>query len=134
MTPRWINLPVIGDREGRGLLSVVEAANHIPFTIERVFYIYHVPANAVRGCHAHRVSHDVLVAISGSCWACLDDGKNKTSVALDTPARGLHLAPLIWIELKNFSQDCILLAFSSHKYNNRKGYIDEYKAFLEYVR
>ena len=56
MTPRWINLPVIGDREGRGLLSVVEVANHIPFAIKRVFYIYHVPANLLcDGMYSHTV-------------------------------------------------------------------------------
>ena len=37
----------------RGNLFVAEVAKQLPFAIQRVFFINHVPANATRGGHAH---------------------------------------------------------------------------------
>lgn len=59
-----INLPKNGDR--RGNLSVIEENNHIPFKIERVFWIYDVPGGESRGGHACRETEEFIVALSGS--------------------------------------------------------------------
>ena len=44
---RIINLPKIEDI--RGNLSFVEEANHVPFKINRVYWIYDVPGGEFRG-------------------------------------------------------------------------------------
>ncbi|MDP3269182.1 MAG: WxcM-like domain-containing protein, partial [Legionella sp.] len=49
---RIIELPKI--HEPRGNLSFVESNNHIPFAIERVYYVYDVPGGSDRGGHAHK--------------------------------------------------------------------------------
>jgi hypothetical protein len=46
---KLINLKTISD--GRGSLTVIE--NILPFSVERVFYIYNVGANIKRGGHRH---------------------------------------------------------------------------------
>lgn len=44
----------------QGDLVFAEAEGHVPFSIARVFYVYDVPADAVRGGHAHRsLWHDL---------------------------------------------------------------------------
>lgn len=48
---RMIDLPKISDP--RGNLTFVENSRHIPFDIQRVYYLYDVPGGAERGGHAH---------------------------------------------------------------------------------
>ena len=67
-----IPLPKNGDR--RGNLSVVEHFRHIPFKIERAFWIYDVPGGETRGGHAYRETEELIVALSGSFDVIIDDG------------------------------------------------------------
>ena len=41
-----IELPVIHDR--RGNLTFIEGGDHVPFQIQRVYYLYDVPSNSRR--------------------------------------------------------------------------------------
>lgn len=47
-----IDLPRVPNLLGN--LSFIEGERHIPFAIERVYYLYDVPGGAERGGHAHR--------------------------------------------------------------------------------
>ena len=47
-----IDIPKIEDR--RGNLSVVEEFKNVPFHIARAYWLYDVPAGAMRGGHAHK--------------------------------------------------------------------------------
>ena len=49
---RIIDLPRI--EEPRGNLTFVENGKHIPFSIQRVYYLYDVPGGAMRAGHGHR--------------------------------------------------------------------------------
>ena len=68
--PRYIN--------PRGNLTFVEGRQHIPFDIQRVYYLYDVPGGAERGGHAHKALHQLIIAMSGSFDVVLDDGGQKT--------------------------------------------------------
>ena len=70
-----IELPVIADT--RGNLTFVEANEHIPFDIKRVYYLYDVPGGAARGGHAHKKLQQIIIALSGGFDVLLDDGNNK---------------------------------------------------------
>jgi len=59
-----IDFPVIHDQ--RGNLSFIEGGEHIPFGIERVYYLYDVPGGAERGGHAHEDLEQVIICMSGS--------------------------------------------------------------------
>jgi len=115
----------------RGSLSIVESARHIPFGIERVFWIYDVPDGGARGAHAHRACHQLLIAASGSFSVVLDDGVNRRTVLLDRPNCGLHIPPGIWAEEQGFSSGSICLVLASHPFDEAD-YIRDYGEFLQY--
>lgn len=72
MDAHIINLPKFLDR--RGNLSFIEENNHIPFKIERAYWIYDVPGGEARGGHAYKENQEFIVALSGSFDVMLDDG------------------------------------------------------------
>ena len=95
-----IQLPKIHDP--RGNLTFIESNRHIPFDIERVYYLYDVPGGAERGGHAHKKLQQFIIAMSGSFDIIIDDGFNKRRIHLNRSYYGLYLCPMIWREIDNF--------------------------------
>ena len=123
---RLIELPKIGDR--RGNLSVIEEKNHIPFKVERTFWIYDVPGGESRGGHAYRSTEEFIVALSGSFDVVLDDGKERKTFSLNRSYYGLYVPKMIWREMTNFSTNSVALVLSSTKYD-AADYIRDYEQF-----
>ena len=123
-----INLPRIQD--SRGNLTFVEGGNHIPFDIQRVYYLYDVPGGSERGGHAHKGLHQLIIAMSGSFDVLLDDGANKKRVHLCRSYYGLYVCPMIWRELDNFSSGSVCMVLASNVYDEADYYRD-YTEFLE---
>lgn len=119
---RVIDLPKIHDP--RGNLTFIEGGNHIPFDIQRVFYLYDVPGGSDRGGHALKKCHQFLVAMSGSFDVILDDGRTKKRVHLNRSYYGLYLPPAIWREMDNFSSGSVCMVLASHKYDEHDYYRD----------
>ena len=80
-----------------------EVDRHVPFSVRRVFAIYGVPMGQERGAHAHRRTHQFVIMLSGSCAVDFNDGTNIGTEFLNTPTQGLHVPPLVWIKLRDFS-------------------------------
>jgi UDP-2-acetamido-3-amino-2,3-dideoxy-glucuronate N-acetyltransferase len=112
----------------RGNLSVGEFERDIPFTPKRYFLIFDVPAGEIRGEHAHRLCHQFLICIRGSCRVVLDDGKQRREIALDRPDLGIYLPPMIWGSQHAYSADATLLVFAS-EYFDQTDYICSYGEF-----
>lgn len=125
---KLIDLNQLGDE--RGLLTVIEENNTIPFEIKRVFYIYGTTNGVSRGMHAHYKTRQALIAVKGSCTISLDDTRRKTEVVLDHPTKALLLEPNDWHEMYDFSPDCVLLVLASHLYDS-EDYIRDYTKFIE---
>lgn len=125
---QFISLPKITD--SRGSLTFMEGNKKIPFEIKRVYYIYDVPKNETRGYHSHYAQHQFLIAIKGSFEVVLDTGKETCRIIVDTPTTGLHIKPDIWHFMENFSENCLLLALSSHNYDE-SDYIRCYDQYLK---
>ena len=123
---RLIELPKIGDR--RGNLSVIEEKNHIPFKVERTFWIYDVPGGESRGGHAYHSTEEFIVALSGSFDVVLDDGKERKTFSLNRSYYGLYVPKMIWREMTNFSTNSVALVLSSTKYD-AADYIRDYELF-----
>lgn len=123
---RFIELPRIGDR--RGNMSVIEEKNHIPFKIERTFWIYDVPGGESRGGHAYRSSEEFIVALSGSFDVVLDDGKERKAFSLNRSYYGLYVPKMMWREIVNFSTNSVALVLSSTKYD-AADYVRDYEQF-----
>lgn len=114
----------------RGALVALEGGKEIPFEIRRVYYLYHLSNNFHRGFHAHRSLEQVAVCISGSCSFLLDDGLNRQTLNLASPAQGLRIEPMVWHEMFDFSSDCLLMVIASEHYDE-SDYIRDYEQFIK---
>jgi hypothetical protein len=124
---RIIELPKIQDP--RGNLTFIEGKSHIPFDIQRVYYLYDVPGGAERGSHAHRQLQQFIVAMSGSFDVVLDDGHQKGRFHLNRSYFGLYVSPMMWRTLDNFSSGSVCMVIASMPYNE-SDYIRDYDTFL----
>lgn len=122
------DLPKISDP--RGNLTFIEGKRHVPFDIERVYYLYDVPGGAERGGHAHKELEQLIIAMSGSFDVVLDDGANRKRVHLNRSYNGLYVCPMIWRELDNFSSGSVCMVLASNKYDE-SDYYREYEDFLK---
>lgn len=119
--------------DGLGKLVAIETCFDVPFDFKRVFYIYGVAKEASRGHHAHLVTKQYIIAVSGSCCVTLNDGKKETTYKLHKPNVGLFQDALIWGKMFDFSQDCVLVVLASEHYD-ASDYIHSFDEFLETVR
>ncbi len=127
MEARIIDLPKIVDN--RGNLSFVEEENHIPFKIERTFWIYDVPGGEDRGGHAYRETEEFIIALSGSFDVVLDDGKgNVQTFQLNRSYYGLYVPKKIWRQMVNFSTNSVAMVLASTSYD-ASDYIRDYEEF-----
>ena len=125
-----IKLPLITDL--RGDLTYGEYDQHLPFAPKRFFVIHNVPTLAVRGEHAHKEQHQVLVCLQGACSVVVDDGVHRDEIILNTPEIGLHIPSMVWATQYKYSADAILLVLASDIYNADE-YIRDYDQFLDQV-
>lgn len=116
-----------------GNITVVEGNRSMPFDINRVYYLYDVPAEEERGGHAHKELYQIMIAASGSFNINLDDGKTKRSFFLNHPNQALLIIPGIWRELNDFSSGSVCLVLASLLYD-AKDYIRDYSDFLNYKK
>ena len=115
--------------DDRGSITPIEFPRDIPFPIERVYYLYGVPANGERGGHAHRDLRQILIAVAGSFDVVLNDGKSTLTQRLDCPASGLLIPQMVWRELKNFSEGAVCLVLASAMYAE-DDYIRDFSEFM----
>lgn len=123
-------LPLIEDM--RGNLIAAEAQKLLPFVPHRFFIVLDVPSAEVRGEHAHRRCHQFLVCVRGSVNVVVDDGHRRREYRLDSPQRGLHIAPGVWATQYGYSSDAALLVLASEAYD-ASDYIRDYDEFLAAV-
>jgi dTDP-4-dehydrorhamnose 3,5-epimerase-like enzyme len=126
-----IDFPKITDP--RGNLTFIESNRHIPFEIQRVYYLYDVPGGAERGGHAHRELQQLIIAMSGSFDVVLDDGYEKKRFHLNRSYYGLYICPMIWREIDNFSSGSVCMVLASTFYDEADYYRD-YEEFLASVQ
>lgn len=126
-----IKLPKFEDP--RGNLSFIEEFNHIPFKIERAYWIYDVPGGEIRGGHAFKIQQEIIVALSGSFDVVVDDGQNKQSFSLNRSYYGLYLPAGLWRQMQNFSTNSLALVLSSTHYDE-KDYIYDFSEYLNFRR
>jgi hypothetical protein len=126
-----IHLPRVPDP--RGNLTFIEGDRHVPFDIKRVYYLYDVPGGASRGGHGHRNLHQLVVAMAGSFDIILDNGEDAERFTLNRSYYGLHIPPMTWRELENFSSGAVCLVLASEHYDERD-YFRDYDAFLHEAR
>ena len=124
-----LHLRRIHDRAGN--ITPVENNIHIPFGVQRVYYLYDIPGGESRAAHGHKDLEQFIVAASGGFDITIDDGINKKTIQLNRPYLGLHIKPGIWRDISNFSSGAICLVLASLPYNEGD-YIRDYQEFKNY--
>ena len=128
-----IQLQKLGDE--RGSLVALEDQKNVPFPIRRVYYLFGTKADVKRGLHAHHNLKQMIIAVRGSCrfLLLLDNGNERVEILLDNPAQGLMIQSLMWREMYEFSEDCVLMVLADAHYDETD-YIRDYKEFVEIFR
>ena len=126
-----LHLNKIDSPERAGNLTFVENNTDIPFTVERIYYLYDVPGGESRGAHGHKDLEQIVIAASGSFDITIDDGRNKKTVQLNRSYMGLNIKPAIWRDISNFSSGAICLVLASQKYFE-EDYIRDYSEFIKH--
>lgn len=117
----------------KGNLTPIEGGIDVPFEIMRVFYLYDVPGGEERGGHAHRALHQVMIAASGSFDIVVEDGRSSRTFFLNRSNFGLHIPPMLWANLQNFSSGSVALVLASAHYDEADYYRD-HDAYLRAVQ
>lgn len=126
-----IQLPKHFDR--RGNLSVIEEFSHIPFKIERTYWIYDVPGGEVRGGHAYKQNQEFIVALSGSFDVILDNGIERKTYSLNRSYYGLYVPKGTWRQMQNFSTNALALVLASISFDPGD-YIYDYSLFSKLLK
>jgi len=113
--PRIVQLPKFLDP--RGNLSFIEENNHVPFRIERAYWIYDVPGGEIRGGHAYKTLQEFIIALSGSFEVVLNDGKDEMRFNLNRSYYGLYVPRMYWRSLENFSTNSLALILADNVYD-----------------
>lgn len=116
--------------DDRGLLTVAEAGQHVPFDIRRVYWQHGTPAGVARGGHGHRRLEQVVIAVSGRCDLVLDDGKRRFRYRLDHPSAGLYIGPMVWRDMVDFAPGTVILFLVSEPYDES----EYYRSYADFAR
>lgn len=123
-------VPLTLVEQGRGNLLAGQFPEHLPFVPHRFFVVSGVPADEVRGQHAHRTCHQFIVALQGSVVAQVWDTEGHRNYTLATPEVGLHMPPMTYGTQRDYSADAVLLVLASDPYDV-DDYLDSFETFCE---
>ena len=130
--PCMVDLPRIYDP--RGNLTFIQNGDAVlPFTIERVYWTYDVPAGEERGGHSHHEGREMLVALEGSFCVNLFDGQRWQTFTLNRPYKALYIPPGYWRTLDNFSSGSVCMVLTSTHYTE-DDYVRDFDEFLKLSR
>jgi dTDP-4-dehydrorhamnose 3,5-epimerase-like enzyme len=124
-----INFPKFED--DRGETIPFEFDKKFPFEVKRT-YLVTSKNNQIRGGHAHLIEDEVFVAAQGSIKAIINDGSGDQEIILNQKNKALVIRNYCWHEFLEFSDNAVLLCFSStHYLSGEKNYIMDKEKFLE---
>lgn len=119
--------------DSRGILTIAESETHIPFPIERVFWITSVPAGQRRGGHAHWHCHEALFAVAGRFTVDIDDGNGVQTFVITCNGEGVVVPAGAWCVLHDFSDDAVCLVMASEPYD-ATGYCHDHSHWQQIIR
>ncbi len=119
--------------DSRGTLSVMELEAELQFKAERVFWISDVPRGSLRGQHAHFSGRQVLVCLSGSVLARVNNGIEEAEFLLKPGSAGLAMGEMVWGEQRFLSEGSTLVTFASNRFFE-SDYIRDFEEFLALAR
>ncbi|ALB67378.1 sugar 3,4-ketoisomerase [Cronobacter dublinensis] len=121
-------IPLQKHGDARGSLIALEEQKNVPFSIKRVYYMFDTQQGVRRGFHAHKQLMQLAVAVRGTCKFLLDDGVSQEVISLDDPSQGLLIEKMVWHEMFDYSDDCVLMVLADDLYDE-SDYIRDYSLF-----
>lgn len=88
----------------------------LPFALKRVYWISNVPADTVRGTHAHRECEEVLYVCKGEVKVKLVGNYYQTRVVTLKKGERIYIPVMVWKEI-TFLEDTLLIVYASTKYD-----------------
>jgi mannose-6-phosphate isomerase-like protein (cupin superfamily) len=111
---------------------VAEVGRHIPFDVQRAYWIFDVPIIGSRANHAHREQSELLVSARGAFTIHCDDGEVQTAYTLSSPDEALLVPPMVFHRLDNFAPGSLCLVLASGPHHPRE-YVTDYGEFRELI-
>ena len=111
----------------KAICPVIEEGD-IPFSIERIFYVYDALENAKRGKHANRILKEFLVCLQGSIEIQLESIHSVETFTLDSPEQGIYIPAMTWIDIEILKPGTIYMVLASEPYDQEDA-IRDYNEF-----
>lgn len=124
----YIELPKIKDL--RGNLSFLEEYEHVPFKINRTYWIYDIPGGEEQGGHAFKNTQEFILPLSGGFSVEVLMGEKKQIYDLDKTNCGIFLPKLTWRKVTGFLSNSICLIVADTKYEDCQ-YIYDYSEYIK---
>jgi dTDP-4-amino-4,6-dideoxygalactose transaminase len=87
-----------------------------------------------RGFHAHKKCEQILIPIQGSFTLNIEFyNGDKIKHFLNNDNIGIHIPLLTWLNMEDFSDDCIIIVICSYKYDEEE-YIRNYGDYLNEIK
>lgn len=103
--------------DARGNLSFLEELKDVPFEVKRIYWLNDIPEQQVRGGHAHKTGHQVIICTHGSVEVVLESQtEERLSYTLDQPNIGLYIPPMWWGKML-FKDKAMLLGLASDEFS-----------------
>lgn len=112
----------------RGALTIGDV-DHVPFDVARAYFVSGVGPGLIRGAHAHRRCHQLLIAVQGCLTCVCDDGTTRMEIRMTRPELALHIKPMVWGTQYQFEPGSVLGVLASLPYDPDE-YIADYRTFL----
>lgn len=114
--------------DSRGHLSYLEELKDVPFEVKRVYWLYDVPEQQVRGDHAHKTGEQVIICTSGTIEVLLEAvSGERFSCTLNRPDQGLYIPPHWWGRML-FKERATMIGLASDEFDETD-YIRDRKDF-----
>ncbi len=117
-----VDLPRYSDE--RGHLVAVTAGEQVPFAVRRVFWIFGNQRALPRAAHAHPTTTELLVCVAGACRVRMAWAGGQREIVLDRPDASVLVPPMTWLELTDFTPDCVLLVLADTPYDPHSAITD----------
>ena len=126
-----IELPCFGESDGK--LGTFEPASIPGFQVNRIIYIFDVPAGESRANHACMNASLVFIAIAGSVKLSVEIEGIAKEYNLQNKTMAVYAPPASWIKAYDFSSNAVLVGLSDKQYVDCR-YIDDYNLYQEEIR
>ena len=129
MGPKIIKINSI--ESSKGILSVVDKQNNLPFEIKRIFYVHSIPKNSKRGDHAHKKLKEFIWVINGEIEVITISKENsRAKFILSNPKEGLYIPEKIWSKQITITENSIYCVACSDYYDE-SDYIRDWEDFTK---